>query len=253
MVGASAAGLVSAQPAPPAPPVLVTPPPAPTPGPGGPAEEAPPVNVPTPAPMVVPPISEKEVAPAPPPKPKVEEKPAEQVRRARYDVAILQALDKVTAESLRFEAPVGRPVRYKSLVFTVRACERSASDEAVEDSVVYMTIDSQPRPAPGKPTPPARQAFKGWMYASSPGLHPLEHPVYDAWLITCRAAAPLNAPAPIPVAAPATPAPKATPAAAPAAAKAAPTAPVTPKLVPPAPEPAAPAPPPPAEPEVPPT
>jgi hypothetical protein len=46
------------------------------------------------------------------------------VRRSRYDVAVLQALDKVTADSVRFEAAVGRPVRYKSLVFTVKACER---------------------------------------------------------------------------------------------------------------------------------
>ncbi|HQT54535.1 MAG TPA: DUF2155 domain-containing protein, partial [Phenylobacterium sp.] len=28
---------------------------------------------------------------------------------------------------------------------------------------------------------------------SSPGLNPLQHPVYDAWLITCRAAAPVVA------------------------------------------------------------
>jgi hypothetical protein len=152
---------------------------------------------------------------APPPKAQVEGKTVETpVRRTRYDVAVLQALDKVTADSVRFEAAVGRPVRYKSLVFTVKACERSAPDEAIDDSIVYLTVDSQPRPEPGKPAPPARQAFKGWMFASSPGLHPLEHPVYDAWLITCRATAPLNA-APVagaattPVAAPARPAPKA--------------------------------------------
>ena len=192
LVGVAGAGLVSAQPAPapPAPPAVA--PPAPTPIPAPPvtqaAEEAPPIDVPTPAPMVVPPISEKEVEAAP--APKAAEKPAEPVRRARYDVAVLQAIDKITAESLRFEAPVGRPVRYKSLVFTVRACERSAPDEPVEDSIAYLTVDSQPQPAPGKPAPPARQAFRGWMYASSPGLNPIEHPVYDAWLITCRAAAP---------------------------------------------------------------
>ena len=132
--------------------------------------------------------------------------PAAPVRRTRYDVAVIEALDKVTAENLRFEAPVGRPVRYKSLVFTVKACERSAPEEAVEDSIAYLTIDSQPRPEAGKPPLAPRQAFKGWMYASSPGLHGLEHPVYDAWLITCRAAAPLNpgaAAAPAPVRAPA--------------------------------------------------
>jgi hypothetical protein len=193
LLGVAGAGLVSAQPAPvaPGPPVPIAPAPAPVQPPAAPtAEEAPPINVPTPEPMVVPPISSKEVEAAPAAKGQAAEKPPEPVRRARYDVAIIQAIDKVTAESLRFEAAVGRPVRYKSLVFTVRACERSAPDELVQDSVAYLTVDSQPRPAPGKPAPPARQAFRGWMYASSPGLNPLEHPVYDAWLISCRAAAP---------------------------------------------------------------
>lgn len=180
LAAVTAAGLVAAQPAPPAASAPTT------------AEEAPPINVPPPAPMAVPPISEKEVAPAPPPTDQVVEKTVEApTRRLRYDIAVLQALDKVTAESMRFEVAVNRPIRYKSLVFTVKACERAAPDEAINDSIAYVTIDSQPRPTPGKPMPPARQAYKGWMYASSPGLHPLEHPLYDAWLITCRAAAPV--------------------------------------------------------------
>lgn len=190
-------GLVSAQPvAPPAPAPKTSPapgsqPPPSVPGPAGaPApEEAPPQEVPTPAPVVVPPISEKEIEPAPA-APIVPEKPPAPVRRARYDVAVLEALDKVTAETLVFQAPVGKPVRFKGLIFTVRACERSTPEEPVQDSIAYLTIESQPRAEAGKPTPPARQVFKGWMYASAPGLHPLEHPVYDAWVISCRAAAP---------------------------------------------------------------
>jgi hypothetical protein len=179
LAGIAVAGLAVAQP-------------APTPAPTETAPKEP--NVPPPTPVAAPPISEKEAAPAP--APPTEAKPAPvPVRRARYDVAVIEALDKVTAESLRFEAAVGRPVRYKSLVFTVKACERSAPEEAVEDAIAYVTVDSQPRPEPGKPPLAPRQAFKGWMYASSPGLHPLEHPVYDAWLITCRAAAPPSAPA----------------------------------------------------------
>ena len=185
-------GLVSAQPVaqPGAPPAPDAPPPR-IQGPAGvPApEEAPPQVVPTPAPVVVPPISEKEIEPAPA-EPAVAEKLPAPVRRARYDVAVLEALDKVTAETLVFQAPVGKPVRFKGLIFTVRACERSTSEEPVQDSIAYLTIDSQPRAEAGKPTPPARQVFKGWMFASAPGLHPLEHPVYDAWVISCRAAAP---------------------------------------------------------------
>jgi hypothetical protein len=187
------ASTAAAQP-PPAPPAPVEAAPKVGPPPKGALEEAPPVDVPTPAPLAVPPISEKEVAAAPPAP--TDAKPAGvPVRRARYDVAVIEALDKVTAESLRFEAAVGRPIRYKSLVFTVKACERSAPEEPADDSIAYLTIDSQPRPAPGRPPLAPRQTFKGWMYASSPGLHPLEHPVYDAWLITCRAAAPPIAPA----------------------------------------------------------
>lgn len=188
-VGALLAGMVSAQPAPPAAPV------APEPGVSAPApEEAPPASVAAPGPVAAPPpVEETDVAPAAAPKEQVAEKPVETVvRRARYNVAVLQALDKVTAETLRFEAAVGRPVRWKGLVFTVRACERSAPNEPIEDSIVYLTIDSQPRPQPGRLSPPPRQAFKGWMYASSPGLNPVEHATYDAWAISCRTNAPVT-------------------------------------------------------------
>ena len=189
----AAAGLVSAQPVSPpaAPQAQGAPVPPPPPAPPAVQEEAPPQEAPTPAPVVVPPISEKEITPASPPQAAAEpDKPVPPPRRARYDVAVLEAVDKITAETLVFEAPVGKPIRYKGLIFTVRACERSSAEEPVEDSIAYLSIDSQPRAEAGRPTPPARQVFKGWMYASSPGLHPLEHPVYDAWVISCRAATP---------------------------------------------------------------
>lgn len=117
-------------------------------------------------------------------------KPLEPLKRPRYAVAVLQALDKVTAETVRFEAPVNQPVRYKTLVFTVRACETTASDEASSDAIAHVEIDSQPKGPEGAPPPPARQVFRGWMYASSPGLNLVEHPIYDAWLIACKDAVP---------------------------------------------------------------
>jgi hypothetical protein len=105
-------------------------------------------------------------------------------------VAILQALDKVTAETIRFAAPVGRKVRYKNLVFTVRACETRDVDAPEPRAAAYLIIDSAPPGAPGGRPPPAKQVYEGWMYAVAPGLHPFEHPIYDAWLIACSAAAP---------------------------------------------------------------
>jgi len=157
-------------------------------------EEAPPAVVQAPPPAVAPPLPASGVAPAEPPARRVAERPAESLKqRERFNAAVLQAVDKVTAETIRFEAPVGQPVRYKSLILTVRACERTAVDEPTEDSIAYLTVESQPRSQGGRPAPGPRQVFRGWIYASSPGLNGPEHPVYDAWLITCRTSTPLRA------------------------------------------------------------
>jgi hypothetical protein len=117
-------------------------------------------------------------------------KPAEPMKRPRYAVAVMQALDKVTAETVRFEAPVNQPVRYKTLIFTVHACETTAPDETGSDAIAHIEIDSQPQAPAGAAQPSARQVFKGWMFASSPGLDPVQHPIYDAWLIACKTATP---------------------------------------------------------------
>jgi hypothetical protein len=114
-------------------------------------------------------------------------KKTEPLKRPRFTSAILEAVDKTTAETLRFEAKVGEPVRYKGLVLTVHACEGAASDEAASDSFVHLDIQAQPQGVGPQPT---RNVFRGWMFANSPGLHPLEHPLYDVWLIACKTAAP---------------------------------------------------------------
>ena len=41
-------------------------------------------------------------------------------------------------------------------------------------------------PTPGRPPNPVKLVFRGWMFSDTPGPHPLEHPVYDAWLIACK-------------------------------------------------------------------
>ena len=123
-----------------------------------------------------------EPPPAPPPPPP---------KPVRSPAAILQALDKVTAETMRFAVPVGAErVRYKNLVFTVKACETSGLGGAEPEASAYVVIESAPLSAPGVPTPPHKEVYRGWMYANSPALHPFQHPIYDAWLIACMASAP---------------------------------------------------------------
>jgi hypothetical protein len=115
--------------------------------------------------------------------------PAAPLTRPRYTTAVLQALDKVTAETLRFEAKVGEPVRYKDLVITVHDCETNAANEAPKDSIVHMEVQYQPEVLGGGASV-VRQVFRGWMFADSPGLHPLTSPIYDVWVIACKTPAP---------------------------------------------------------------
>ncbi|MFC5343464.1 DUF2155 domain-containing protein [Brevundimonas staleyi] len=105
--------------------------------------------------------------------------------RQRRRVAIIEAIDKITAESMRFEVEVGgRPVRFnQALIFTARACEVSASNELVEDAIAYVDVTLQPKAAGTAP----RQIFRGWMFSSTPAISGLQHPIYDAWVVGCKA------------------------------------------------------------------
>ena len=107
-------------------------------------------------------------------------------RRQRRRVAVIEAIDKITAESMRFEVEVGGPpVRFSNnLIITARACEISADNELVKDAIAYLDVTLQPRTqSAGTP----RQIFRGWMFASTPAISGLQHPLYDAWVVGCKA------------------------------------------------------------------
>ena len=126
-------------------------------------------------------------------------------KRPRYGVAIIEALDKISSESVRFEAPIGQPVRYNGLIYTIKACETSAEDEPMADVMAYMQVRTNPVTAANNAqTVRSKEIFRGWTYASTPSLNPLEHPIYDAWVIACRK--PLAAPVAVVAPAPAAPA-----------------------------------------------
>jgi hypothetical protein len=94
---------------------------------------------------------------------------------------ILQGLDKVTARVTRIEVPVGYRVRFHRLMITVRACRQTHPTEAPESTAFLEIVDISDQAAPVA-------YFSGWMFASSPALSPLEHPVYDVTVLGCTAA-----------------------------------------------------------------
>jgi hypothetical protein len=97
-------------------------------------------------------------------------------------VALFEGLDKITARVSKFDARVDAPVRFGTLSIRVRDCEKAPPEDPPE-SAAFVEIDEM---RPGDDT--ARRLFSGWMFASSPALSALEHPVYDITLLDCRAA-----------------------------------------------------------------
>jgi hypothetical protein len=95
-----------------------------------------------------------------------------------YPVAVLRALDKVTARVSRLEVPLNRALRFGTLEIVARHCDKRPPEETPE-SAAFLEIWEV------RPGQPIRDVFRGWMFASSPGLAALEHPIYDVWVLDC--------------------------------------------------------------------
>ncbi len=96
-----------------------------------------------------------------------------------HNVAVLQTLDKVTARVDTVDVPVGRILQFGTLMIQVRHCDKRPPEETPE-STAFLEIAEQrvgERPV---------RLFTGWMFASSPALNALEHPVYDVWVLDCK-------------------------------------------------------------------
>lgn len=91
---------------------------------------------------------------------------------------VLQGLDKVTARISTIEVPLDTLVRFGTLEIAVRACYKTPPTEPPENTAFLEIVEV-------KPGEPRETIFSGWMFASSPALSALEHPVYDVWVIDC--------------------------------------------------------------------
>ena len=186
---------VQAQPLPPPPGASAAPPPPPAaqrtrvnpqPAPAGPGGAAPANPLP---PADTAPQSDDTV---------VTETPTQKIPNGR---AVFSGLDKITGRIISFDAAIGETVQFGALQVTARACYTRPPTEATNTDA-FVDVDEVTLKGEIK------RIFTGWMFASSPGLHAVEHPIYDVWLTDCAQ------PTPAPVAQSTAPAP---PAAAPPA------------------------------------
>jgi hypothetical protein len=131
----------------------------------------------------------------------VTETPTQKIPNNR---AIFSGLDKITGRIISFDAAIGETVQFGALQVTARACYTRPPTEATNTDA-FVDVDEVTLKGEIK------RIFTGWMFASSPGLHAVEHPIYDVWLTDCSQ--PVQAPAPVaqtttPAPAPTAPAPQ---------------------------------------------
>ena len=173
--GAPPPGPVQSQPLPPPPGTTVVPQNAPSGNaPGG-------VAVAPPSPPKAP--EQSSTRPAPPTPATLQpgdevvtEAPAEKVVNKK---AAFSGLDKITGRIIHFDEDVGETVQFGALRVKTNACyTRPATEAANTDAFVEVdeiTLQGE-----------VKRIFSGWMFASSPGLHGVEHPIYDVWLTDCK-------------------------------------------------------------------
>jgi hypothetical protein len=105
--------------------------------------------------------------------------------------AVFSGLDKITGRIISFDVAINETVQFGALQVTPRVCySRPPTETPNTDSFVEVdevTLQGE-----------IKRIFDGWMFAASPGLHAVEHPVYDVWLTDCKGGQPAVAEAPAP-------------------------------------------------------
>lgn len=92
----------------------------------------------------------------------------------------IRALDKKTARVEEADIPVGKAISFGNLSVTARACRTTLPEETPPEATAYLLVEEL---HPGANSTPV---FSGWMFASSPALSAMEHPIYDIWVIGCK-------------------------------------------------------------------
>lgn len=105
-----------------------------------------------------------------------------QQTRIENTVAIFSALDKVTARISEIEIPLNETHQFGSLKITPRVCYSRPATERPKTTSFVIVNEVQ---LDGK----EEKIFSGWMFAESPALNAVEHPVFDVWLSNCKGGA----------------------------------------------------------------
>ncbi len=94
------------------------------------------------------------------------------------NTAKMQAMDKITGHVTEIDVPVGGLAYFGSFSILARKCVTRSPEEAPENTAFIDVVDNYQTDNPVN-------IFKGWMFSSTPAISPVEHPIYDVWLLQC--------------------------------------------------------------------
>jgi hypothetical protein len=94
-------------------------------------------------------------------------------------IAAFTGLDKITGRITSFDVYIDETVQYGALQLTPRACYTRPATETQRTSV-FLEVDQVSLKGG------TQRVFTGWMFADSPALNAIDHPVYDIWLVDCK-------------------------------------------------------------------
>jgi len=94
-------------------------------------------------------------------------------------VAEFTGLDKITGRTITFDVMIDETVQFGALQVTPRVCHTRPPTEPAQ-TTAFVEVDEITL------SNTIQRLFTGWMFAASPGLHAVEHPVYDVWLVDCK-------------------------------------------------------------------
>jgi hypothetical protein len=99
--------------------------------------------------------------------------------RIKNPLALFSGLDKITGVTTSFEIKVGEEFSFGNLVVKPMVCfSRPVTEEPKTNG--FVQVDALE--TDGKRV----RIFSGWMFAESPGLNAVDHPIFDVWLTGCR-------------------------------------------------------------------
>jgi hypothetical protein len=110
--------------------------------------------------------------------------PATAITPMAERVVALAALNKRNGTTQQFAAHPGDTLHFATLTIRVRACETTPPWEA-KQTAAYLQVDDAPAQVRTATAPKTKRVFSGWMFAESPSLNPLQHPLYDVWVKSC--------------------------------------------------------------------